>query len=125
MEGAMNGKSGLVTWTIIGTIAQVAMVVAGHFNPAIAQLFAIVGVSISALAGLGYALRTATPSTGRAALGGAIVGGVCALLGIALSFGLGDVTAFILLAGTGSSAVGGAIGGAIGRAAGGRKTVLA
>jgi hypothetical protein len=37
--------------TLLGTIAQIAMVVAGHFVPAVANLFAIGGMGISALAG--------------------------------------------------------------------------
>jgi hypothetical protein len=117
-------KAGVVTWTIVGTIAQVAMVVAGHTNPAIAQLFAVGGITISALAGLLYSTRTTTSSFGNAALNGAIVGGVCALIGISLSCALGDVTPIILVAGTASSAVGGAIGGSLGRVFN-RKSMLA
>jgi hypothetical protein len=120
-----NGtKRGVIIATAIGTVAQLAMVGAGHSIPAVAQMFAVGGMTISALAGLGYALSTPTRSMVSAALGGAFAGGVCALIGIAVSFALGDVTAFILLAGTLSSAVAGAVGGAIGRALG-RKRALA
>ncbi len=117
-------KRGLIIATVAGTVAQLAMVLIGHSNPAVAQMFAVGGVTISLLAGLGYALLTATRSAGSAALNGAIAGGVCALIGIGVSCALGDVTAFILFAGTLSSAVGGAIGGALGRLFG-RKRVLA
>jgi hypothetical protein len=53
-----------------------------------------------------------------AVTGGTIAGAVCALLGILVSFLLGDVPATLLALGTISSAVTGAIGGAIGRALG-------
>ena len=42
------------------------------------------------------------------------MGGACALIGIAISWALGDVTATILAFGTLSSALTGALGGAIG-----------
>jgi hypothetical protein len=48
-------------------------------------------------------------------LGGAVAGGVCALLGIAASAILGDVPPSLLLLGTVSSVVTGAIGGAVGK----------
>jgi hypothetical protein len=102
------------TATIIGTIAQIAMVIAGHFVPAIADLFAIGGMGISALAGWG-ALRGRSASLGSAAGQGALAGAACAVIGIGVSVALGDVPASLLALGTGSSAVTGLIGGVIGR----------
>jgi hypothetical protein len=100
--------------TLIGTVLQVAMVVAGHFDPYIAlHVFMFGGMAISAIAGLVYG-RGAAGMAG-AALGGAIAGGVCALIGIAVSVALGDTAAMILAFGTLSSAVTGAIGGVVGR----------
>ena len=109
----MNRKA-LINATVIGTVLQLIMVLAGHWVPAVANLFAIVGILISLVAGLLYA-RAAKGSWSDSLIGGAIGGGVCALLGIAVSFLLGDVTASILLLGTVSSAVGGVVGGAIGK----------
>ena len=109
----MNRKA-LINATVIGTVLQLIMVLAGHWVPAVANLFAIVGILISLVAGLLYA-RAAKGSWSDSLIGGAIAGGVCALLGIAVSFLLGDVTASILLLGTVSSAVGGVVGGAIGK----------
>jgi uncharacterized ion transporter superfamily protein YfcC len=109
----MNRKA-LINATVVGTILQLAMVLAGHWVPAVANLFAIIGILISLVAGLLYA-RAAKSTWSDSTLGGVIAGGVCALLGIAVSFLLGDVTASILLLGTISSAAGGAIGGAIGK----------
>ena len=77
-----------------------------------ADRFAIGGVAISLLAGVIFA-RAARMPRGPSARRGALVGGLCALIGIAVSLGLGDVPPIILLIGTASSAVGGAIGGAV------------
>jgi hypothetical protein len=101
---------------LIGTILQLAMVLIGHIAPAVAGLFGPIGVLISLLAGLIYALRSGKGAWGGRLLGGAVVGGLCALVGIAVSCALGDVDALILVLGTASSAVTGAIGAAIGRA---------
>jgi uncharacterized ion transporter superfamily protein YfcC len=109
----MNRKA-LINATVIGTVLQLAMVLVGHWVPAVANLFAIIGILISLIAGLLYA-RAAKSAWSDSLLGGVIAGGVCALIGIAVSFALGDVTATILVIGTLSSAVGGLIGGAIGK----------
>ena len=99
---------------LVGTVLQVAMVVAGHFVPFVAlHVFALGGMAISALAGILYG--RAASAYGGAALGGAIAGGGCALIGIALSVLMGDTPAMILVIGTVSSTVTGAIGGALGR----------
>ncbi len=100
--------------TLIGTLAQVAMVVTGHYIPAVANMFAFGGMGISALAGWG-ALRGRTASMGTAAGGGALAGALSGALGIGVSVLLGDVPASLLGFGTISSAVTGLIGGLIGR----------
>ena len=107
-------KTALIVATVIGTGLQMAMVIAGHFIPAVASLFAVVGILISLVAGLLYA-RAAKGGWGDSLFGGAVAGGLCALIGIAMSWAMGDVTAIILVMGTLSSAVGGVIGGAIGK----------
>ena len=101
-------------WLVIGTLFQLIMVIAGHFATPVANLFGPLGMAISLAAGLLWA-RSAADSYGRGALGGALVGGGCALLGILVSLALGDVSAAILALGTVSSAVTGAIGGLVGR----------
>src|SRR5262249_30248991 len=110
----MNSTA-LVVATGIGTVLQLAMVIAGHSNKSIAALFGILGVSISLIVGVVYAVRAKQGSTMQLALGGLVAGGLCALIGIIVSYMLGDVPALILLVGTTSSAVTGAIGGAAGR----------
>lgn len=103
----------LQTATVIGTVLQLAMVIAGHFIPAVAALFAVGGMGISLVAGLLYG--RAAGGLAAAALGGVIAGGVCALIGIAVSAVLSDVPPIILLIGTLGSAAAGAVGGVIGR----------
>jgi hypothetical protein len=99
--------------TILGTLLQLVMVVSGHWVEFIKlNVFAVGGMLISALAGVIYA-RLARVDRKKSAIQGAIVGGLCASIGIAVSFFLGDVPANILVLGTLSSAVTGAIGGAI------------
>ncbi len=103
----------LQTAAAIGTALQLAMVLAGHFVPAVALYFAAGGMGISAVAGVLYG-RGAAALAG-AALGGAIAGGVCALIGTAVSCALGDVDAMVLVFGTIASAVTGFIGAVVGR----------
>jgi hypothetical protein len=101
--------------TVAGTVLQLAMVLAGHSNASIANMFAVGGMAISLVAGIIYAWQAREATAGGRALGGLIAGGLCALIGIVVSYALGDVTAMILVIGTFSSAVTGAIGGWLGR----------
>lgn len=105
---------------IVGTLLQLAMVLAGHGVPAIAALFAPLGMAISFVAGwmtAAWESRRGSAAAGR----GALAGGACALLGILVSFALGDVGPMILLAGTLSSTITGALGGLAGGALAGRR----
>ncbi len=98
---------------IVGTLLQLAMVLSGHWIEFIKMnVFAIGGMLISAIAGVLYA-RAARVDRKQSALQGALVGGLSALIGIVVSFALGDVPASILALGTLSSTATGAIGGAI------------
>ena len=96
--------------TVVGTVLQLAMVLSGHWVAAIAALFAVMGMAISLIAGWLAAYWGATRG-GAAARAGAIAGGLCALIGIVVSWALGDVAAAVIAFGTLSSAVTGAIGG--------------
>jgi hypothetical protein len=98
---------------LVGTVLQVAMVVGGHYVPAIKSLFAPGGMLISAAAGWMFG-RLSGGARGASAVGGLFAGAACAFLGILESFYLGDVPATLLLLGTASSAVTGAIGGLLG-----------
>ena len=104
----------LLIATAIGTVLQAAMVISGHTNKSIAKLFAIGGMSLSLLAGVIYAYLATVSTTGSAVVGGILAGGLCALIGIAISYLLKDVPASLLALGTLSSAATGAIGGWLG-----------
>jgi hypothetical protein len=109
----MNTRA-LTIASLIGTLLQVAMVVAGHSSPAIMGFFAVGGMGFSLVAGVIYA-RLAKEATKRsAAIGGLVAGALCAFLGILVSHLLGDVPASLLALGTLSSAFTGAIGGFLG-----------
>src|SRR3569623_176490 len=110
----MNKDSLLIT-TAFGLVLQLAMVVVGHYVPAIREKgFAIGGMFFSLVAGLVYA-RLAHAGWGGTLGGGALAGGACAILGIAVSVALNDVPAMILIMGTAASAGTGLIGGAAGK----------
>jgi uncharacterized protein YndB with AHSA1/START domain len=111
----MLNTRALLLATVIGTILQVAMVVAGHSNKSIEGFFAVGGMGFSLIAGLLYAMWARGATTSSLVLGGLMAGAVCALLGIFVSYMLGDVPASLLALGTISSAVSGALGGWLGK----------
>ncbi len=107
-------RTALIVATVAGTALQISMVLAGHFIPAVASRFDVIGMLISLVAGLLY-VRGAKGRWSDSLVGGLIAGALCALIGIAMSWALGDVEAIILVIGTLGSAVAGLIGGAIGK----------
>ncbi len=107
-------RNALVFVTLIGTAAQVAMVVIGHFVPAVRGAYMWGGLGLSLIAGLLYAWK-ARGGWGDALIGGLISGGVCAVVGIAVSYFLKDVPLSLIALGGGGSAVTGLIGGAVGK----------
>jgi hypothetical protein len=112
-----TSSSALRNATLLGTALQLVMVIAGHWVEFIKlNVFAIGGMAISLAAGVVYA-RAARVSRGKSAANGAVAGGVCAVVGIVVSYALGDVPAAVLAFGTLGSAVAGAAGGAIAGAA--------
>ena len=105
-------KENLLIATTVGLILQLLMVVAGHYMPPVKAKFALGGMLISLIAGAIY-IRLEQQGWQGALLGGAIAGGVCALLAIAVSVSLKDVPAMILVVGTLGSVVAGLVGGGI------------
>ncbi len=105
----------LIRAAMIGTVLQVLMVVSGHFSPAIAGLFPMVGTGLGGVAGLLAGMWATHQSAGRSAGAGVLAGGAGALIGTIISFLLGDVPVSIVAIGTGASAGAGAIGGLVGR----------
>jgi hypothetical protein len=110
----LNSRALLIA-TIVGTVLQVAMVVAGHSNKSIANLFAVGGMGFSLVAGIIYAVTARSGTASSLAIGGLLAGALCAFIGILVSYLLHDVPMSLLALGTVSSAVTGAIGGAIGK----------
>ena len=110
----MNTRA-LTIATIVGLVLQIAMVVVGHSNQSVKNLFAVGGMGFSLVAGVVYGVVAGGGTYGSLALGGALAGGICAFAGILVSHLLGDVPPTLLLLGTVSSVVTGAIGGAITR----------
>ena len=115
----------LIIASLVGTLLQVAMVVAGHANPAVKSLFAVGGMGLSLVAGVLYARLARTTAKGSASVGGLAAGAICAFLGILVSYLLGDVPASLLALGTVSSAVTGTIGGLLGALSLGRAAAAA
>jgi hypothetical protein len=115
MDTSRDETRSLLGPTLIGTGLQLVMVLAGHYSPGVAQIFAPGGMAISAVAGALAALGTRPASLGSAAGSGAVAGGICAFAGILVSYFLGDVPAAVLGFGTASSAVTGALGGLVGK----------
>ncbi len=104
----------VVRATLIGTVLQLGLAVSGHYERAIANLFAALGMAIALVAGClcGRWLVGSRPV--HAASAGAVVGAVCALLGILESWYLGDVPTWVIAFGTLTSAVAGSVGGLLG-----------
>lgn len=108
-----SAAAGRHRWIIVGTVLQLAMILVGHFNEFVRMnVFAVGGVTISLVVGALYG-ATSAASAKEGALGGAVVGGACALIGIVVSVLLGDTEPLILVVGTVSSSVTGLIGGAV------------
>jgi hypothetical protein len=102
---------------LVGTLFQVVAVVIAHFSQWIethALLFS--GMMISATMGYLYAQEVARGYV-KGACGGAVAGGLCAIIGIAPSVLLGDMTLKMLGIRTLISILTGAVGGIYGQMA--------
>lgn len=125
MSQSQTANKSLVPMTVAGTVFQLAMIVAGHYIEFVRNnVFAIGGMAISLLFAALWATRGAA-GKGSAFIGGSMVGGICAVIGIAASVLLGDTPAPVLAFGTLGSAVAGGIGGLAAYALGGKKPVAA
>jgi hypothetical protein len=100
--------------TLVGTVLQLMMVIAGHYDATVKSLFAVGGMFLSLVAGFLFS-RWSSGARVVAISGGAVAGAVCGLIGIVESYYLKDVPASLMVLGTASSAVTGAIGGVLGR----------
>jgi hypothetical protein len=94
--------------TILGLVLQLAMVGIGHAVPSLRAWWGPGGMTISLVVGI-WAGWGASTTTG-AMTGGAVAGGLGALIGIGVAVMLGDVPTSLLLLGTISSTVAGLLG---------------
>jgi hypothetical protein len=104
---------------LVGTPLQMLTMVLGHFGGLLVSYeigFLFAGMMISATVGYLYALD-ASKGYARGAYGGAIAGGVCALIGIAVSVLLGDMAPKVLMLRTLICVLTGAVGGIYGQMA--------
>jgi hypothetical protein len=118
-----GSQSPLVKWTVISAVLQIVLVVVGHFSPGVLKMVPIIGTLIPLIVGLFYAVA-AKISWGNASWGGAVAGGVGALIGAVVNVALGDggpEPAKTVMIATVASLVAGLIGGLIGHAVAGRK----
>ena len=105
----------LIIATLVGIALQVVLVLAGHVirvlqNPG----FALGGMAFAAVAGWIH-VRMARGDWRDTLIGGAIAGGACAAVGIAVSATLGDMPFSRLIVGTAGSVATGIAGAAIAR----------
>jgi hypothetical protein len=102
---------------VVGTMLQIVIVLLAHFSAWIeAHAFLFAGMMISATVGYLYALEVAR-GYAKGAYGGAIAGGACAVIGIALAVILGDMTGRIFVIRDLISVLTGAVGGVYGQMA--------
>jgi hypothetical protein len=111
---AIAGQGALGKATIVGTLLQLAMVIAGHYSRPIQDGFAVGGTGIAAITGFLFSRWAARATRLGSASGGAVAGGVAGLLGTIVSALLGDVMGQTIGIGTISSVVAGLLGGAVG-----------
>src|SRR6202035_4885440 len=116
-SGAVMRRAGLIDnralqrAILVGTFLQLIAVLIAHFSLWIeTHAFLFTGMMISATMGFLYAQDVAR-GYARGAYGGAIAGGVCAFVGIAVSVVLGDITTWMLLVRSLISVLTGAVGG--------------
>ena len=107
----------LVLATMVGIVLQVAMYVLGHFSHwVVVHVFDFGGMMISATAAYVYAMVTGK-GWFSSATAGAIAGGICGFVGIALSAALGDSHTGYIATATTIAVFVGAVGGLFGQMA--------
>ena len=107
-------QGALAKATITGTLLQSAMVILGHFVPAIASSYPITGTAIGAVTGFLFAKWGGRSTRMASGSGGALAGGVAGLLGTIISAALGDVPIGTVGIATISTVISGFLGAAVG-----------
>lgn len=115
------GNNPMMKSAISGVILQALMVGIGKFVPAVATMpnfYAICGTILAAVTGAMFSRASAGVTAGKAATGGAAVGGISSVLGGLMAVASGQWPGFELvqiLFPAISGGVGGALGGVLGR----------
>lgn len=98
----------VVRWAALGTVAQVALVTAGHYVDVVFDAWPWPGLVVAGVVGCGYVVQIRR-STVDSIWHGGMVGGICSFLGVALAVSLADVPprdlATVTLTATGVGAV--------------------
>lgn len=96
---------------------EVVLVVAGHFSQWVElHVFQFGGMMIAAIAGYLYGMHSAK-GWGASAFAGAIAGGTCGIIGIAVAVVLQELPMLALIVGTLICVLTGAVGGLFGQMA--------
>src|SRR5690606_2864402 len=104
-----------LSWAMISvSLLQFIVVVVGHFVPAVASSFPVVGTGIGAVTGYLFSKWGGRPTRMASASGGALAGGVAGMLGTVLAAAQGDVPMSTIGVATISTVVAGVLGGAVG-----------
>jgi hypothetical protein len=103
--------------TLIGTVLQLGLTISGHYDASIKNMFGILGMFLSLVAGFVFGRIAGSARMGIVIVGGAFAGALCALIAILESYILRDVPAWVIAFGPFSSAITGGLGGILGRLA--------
>jgi hypothetical protein len=110
--------------TLVGIVMQIAMVVTCYFLPwARLHVFMFGGMMIASIAGYLYGMDSGK-GWGASALGGAISGGTCGIIGIAAAVMLRQTPMLALVIGTLICILTGTVGGLFGQMAANMKKLL-
>ena len=98
----------VLRWAGLGTVAQVALVTAGHYLDVVFDAWPWPELLVAGFVGSGYVVQIRRSYVDSAWHGG-MVGGICAFLGVALAVSIADVApkdlATVTLAAVGAGAV--------------------
>ncbi len=110
--------------TLVGIVMEVVLVVTGHFVPWVeVHVFQFGGMMIAAIAGYLYGMHSAK-GWGASSFAGAISGGTCGIIGIAVAVVLKEMPTIGLIVGTIICILTGAIGGLFGQMAANMKKLI-
>lgn len=101
--------------TLVGVVMQLVLMAAVHFNAYVANnIFLLGGMTITAVAGYLYGMDTGKGWL-TSATGGAIIAGICALVGVGTSVVLKDAPQTVIPFFTAICVLTGAVGGLFGQ----------